>query len=129
MKMVAFIVVSIIAAGSGQLLLRAGAMENDSAILQRTLDFNEWTKLLLNLKVIAGLILWTVSSLAYLAVLTRAELSFVYCLGSLNYLIVPLLSYWLFKETISPLRAVGSIIIFVGVAVLIYGKYSEYAKG
>jgi uncharacterized membrane protein len=128
MRIITFIVISIIAAGSGQLLLRAGAMEHDSVITERTFDFHEWVKLLLNLKVIVGLVLWTVSSLAYLAVLTRAELSFVYCLGSLNYLIVPLMSHWLFKESMNPLRAVGMIFIFIGVAVSIYGKYSEYTS-
>ena len=128
MRIIAFIVISIMAAGSGQLLLRAGAMEYDGVIIQRTWHFHEWAKLLLNLKVIAGLILWTVSSLAYLAVLTRVELSFVYCLGSLNYLMVPLLSYWLFKESINPLRVFGMILIFVGVAMSIYGKYSGYSN-
>jgi drug/metabolite transporter (DMT)-like permease len=124
MRITTFIVVSIVAAGSGHLLLRAGAMEYNGFIMQRTWHIHEWSKLLLNLKVIAGLILWVLSSLAYLAVLSRVELSFVYCLGSLNYLIVPLLSHWLFKESISPLRAVGMILIFVGVAISIYGKYS-----
>lgn len=128
MRIIAFIVVSIVAAGSGHLLLRAGAMEYNGLIMQRTWHFHEWAKLLLNLKVIAGLILWVVSSLAYLAVLSRVELSFVYCLGSLNYLIVPLLSHWLFKESIAPLRVVGMILIFVGVAISIYGKYSGYSN-
>ena len=77
---------------------------------------------------IVGLILWTVSSLTYLAVLTQVELSFIYCLGSLNYLMVPLLSHWLFKESINSLRVVGMILIFAGVAISIYGKYSEYSN-
>jgi drug/metabolite transporter (DMT)-like permease len=124
MRITAFIVISIVAAGSGHLLLRAGAMEYNGLIMQKTWHINEWAKLLLNIKVIAGLILWVLSSLAYLAILSRVELSFMYCLGSLNYLIVPLLSHWLFKESISPLRAVGMILIFVGVAISIYGKYS-----
>ncbi len=124
MRIIAFIVVSIVAAGSGHLLLRAGAREYDGLIIQRTWHFYEWARLLINLKVIAGLILWVVSSLAYLAVLSRVELSFMYCLGSLNYLIVPLFSHWLFKESITPLRIVGMVLIFVGVAVSIYGKYS-----
>jgi drug/metabolite transporter (DMT)-like permease len=128
MRIIVFIVVSIVAAGSGHLLLRAGAMEYDGLIMQRTWHFHEWAKLLLNLKVIVGLILWVVSSLAYLAVLSRVELSFVFCLGSLNYLIVPLLSHWLFKESLAPLRIVGMILIFVGVAVSIYGRYSEYSN-
>jgi len=128
MRIIAFIVVSIVAAGSGHLLLRAGAMEYNGVIMHKTWHFHEWAKLLLNLKVIAGLILWVVSSLAYLAVLSRVELSFMYCLGSLNYLIVPLLSHWLFKESITPLRVVGMILVFVGVAISIYGKYSGYSN-
>lgn len=128
MRIIAFIVVSIVAAGLGHLLLRAGAAEYDGLIMQRAWNFHEWARLLLNLKVIAGLILWVVSSLAYLAVLSRVELSFVYCLGSINYLIVPLMSYWLLKESINPLRVVGMILIFFGVAISIYGKYSGYSN-
>lgn len=128
MRIIVFIVVSIVAAGSGHLLLRAGVLEYKGLIMQKIWHFHEWTNLLLNFKVIAGLILWVVSSLAYLAVLSRVELSFMYCLGSLNYLIVPLMSHWLFKESLTPLRVVGMILIFAGVAISIYGKYSGYSN-
>lgn len=127
MKIIVFIAISIITAGSGQLLLRAGALEN-AHYAKDLWNIQEWIKLLVNLKIILGLIFWSVSTLAYLVILSQAELSFVYCLGSLNYIIVPWLSHWLFKESISFLQVIGMILIFIGVALSIYGKYTGYLK-
>ena len=55
-------------------------------------------------------------------VLNRAPLSYVYVLGSLNYLVVPLLSRWLFGEQVSRLQTVGMVVIVAGVLLTLLGR-------
>ena len=101
---------SVIASGVGQLLLRRGAMGAPVA------------SLLLNAWVAAGLLAWAASTLLWIAVLNQAPLSHVYVLTSLNYLVVPLASHWLFAEPLSRLQVVGMAIIAVGVLVTLAGR-------
>ena len=49
------------------------------------------------------------------------------CLGSLNYVVVPVMSHWLFAEALSPVRVVGAAFIFAGVGLSLWGKARERA--
>ncbi len=128
MRIFAYIIISILAAGAGQLFLRAGAIESGQLISHKPWHIVRLIELIFNWKVIIGLMLWILSSLAYVAVLSQVELSFMYCLGSINYLIVPWASHWLFKEQIGPIRILGIAVIFMGVMITLYGKYIETSK-
>jgi len=55
------------------------------------------------------------ASLAWMAALKEFELSKAYPFMSLSFVGVLIISYWLFKETISVQKVLGSILIIVGV--------------
>lgn len=120
MKILLLALVSVAASGAGQLLLRHGAMAAAG-----DLDGRAYLALLLSPPVLAGLAAWALSTALWLLVLTRAELSFVYLLGSLNYIAVPLLSRWLFNERVGTTQLAGMLVITCGVALTLAGRGAE----
>lgn len=123
MKALALILLSVIASGVGQLLLRSGARSVVTISLGNIRNASTWISLLSSWQIAAGLLAWGVSTLLWLIVLNRTELSYAYCLGSLNYVIIPLVSHWLFDEHLNGTRLLGMGIIFIGVLITIYGRY------
>ncbi|MFQ5435741.1 MAG: hypothetical protein ACE5FD_12765 [Anaerolineae bacterium] len=65
-----------------------------------------------------GLVLYGLSSVIWLWVLSRAQLSYAYPILALSFPLVVGLSAILFGEAISPLRWVGVALIVVGVSLL-----------
>jgi undecaprenyl phosphate-alpha-L-ara4N flippase subunit ArnE len=114
-------VLSVILSGVGQLLLRRGAMGAPVADLTLTAG-RVWRDLLLSGWIAAGLLAWAASTLLWIVVLNRSPLAHVYVLTSLNYLVVPLVSRWLFDEPLSRLQVFGMGIIAVGVLVTLVGR-------
>ncbi|MEM8530323.1 MAG: multidrug resistance protein [Chloroflexota bacterium] len=112
---------SVALSGIGQLSLRRGAM--DSHVL--TTSVQSWVALFCNGYILGGLLAWGVATLLWLVILSRTDLSFAYLLGSLNYIIVPLVSSWLFDEQLNRFRFTGMLVIFLGVLITLYGKYAE----
>lgn len=84
-------------------------------------DLHSWVALL-NGYILGGIAAWVVSTILWIVVLNRAPLSYVYLLGGLNYLVVPLLSGWLFAEPISRAQLLGMLVIGVGVAIVLAGR-------
>jgi drug/metabolite transporter (DMT)-like permease len=117
-----YAVLSVIASGAGQLLLRRGAMAAPILSPAMAADPQTWAALLLNGFIVAGLVAWAFSTVLWIVVLNRAPLTYVYMLGSLNYVAVPLLSRWLFTEPISRMQLLGMGIIVVGVFLSLYGR-------
>ena len=67
--------------------------------------------------VILGLLLYVLGALFWLTVLSRVrELSLVYPMISLSYILVAVLSWWIFRDQITALRIAGILLICVGVA-------------
>lgn len=58
------------------------------------------------------------ASLAWMAALKEFELSKAYPFMSLSFVLVLILSYWLFKETLSAQKIVGSLLIIAGVIIV-----------
>ncbi len=71
-----------------------------------------------NIEIWAGLILYGVSAICWLWILSRAELSVAYPLLSLTFPIVVGLSAIIFLESISPIRWAGVGMIVVGVSLM-----------
>jgi drug/metabolite transporter (DMT)-like permease len=55
------------------------------------------------------------ASLAWMAALKEFDLSKAYPFMSLSFVCVMVLSYWLFKETVSTQKIIGSILIVAGI--------------
>jgi multidrug transporter EmrE-like cation transporter len=107
-----FIAFSTLFAVSGQLMLKHGMSHMSdtpgrSALMY--MAFSPW--------VVGGLLIYGCGVLAWLAAMSRLEISYVYPFASLGYIGIILGSYFLFKEKISALRLLGIAIIIVGVLI------------
>ena len=101
---------------AGQLFLKSGAQH--MAALGR-LDFLIGAAR--DLHVLLGIAALAASTLCWLYVLRVAPLSRTYGLTSLTYVLTPLASVYLFGEQIRRVHAVGTVLIVVGIAFLLYG--------
>jgi multidrug transporter EmrE-like cation transporter len=101
---------------AGQLLLKAGAQH--LAGLDRLPFLLAAAR---DMRVLAGLAAWIASTLCWLYVLRVAPLSRAYGLSSLTYVLIPLLSVYVFGEQVRPLHAAGTVLIIAGVACLLAG--------
>jgi drug/metabolite transporter (DMT)-like permease len=81
---------------------------------------NIFSNLLIFLRpfVILGLVFYAVSAVIWLMVLSRTELSFAYPMVAMGYIMVFLISWWLFRDSINLIRIIGLVLIFVGVILI-----------
>lgn len=68
-----------------------------------------------------GLALYGISSLVWLIVLSRLDLSYAYPLLASMYIVLPLLSMVFLKESIPPLRWLGMLVVIAGVILVSRG--------
>jgi len=115
------IFVSVALAVVGQLLLKMGMLRIGKFSLNISNLVHQYARILLNPFVIGGLFGFFVSMLIWLYVLSRMELSFAYPFVALNYVLILFGSYFLFKETITPVRVIGVVVIVVGVCLVARG--------
>lgn len=115
------IFVSVSLAVVGQLLLKMGMLRVGKFSFNISTLVHQYARILLNPFVIAGLFGFFVSMLIWLYVLSRMELSFVYPFVALNYVLILFGSYFLFKETITPFKIVGVVVIIIGVFLVARG--------
>ncbi len=100
---------SVVLNAAGQLLWKAArSAQPDASLLALFLRYETW----------GGFILYGLSAVCWLWVLSRAQLSFAYPILSLSFPVVVALSMLLFDESISPMRWMGVIVIVVGVSLL-----------
>jgi multidrug transporter EmrE-like cation transporter len=71
--------------------------------------------------VLSGLVAWGTSTLCWLYVLRVAPLSIAYGLTSLNYVLIPLASVYVFGEQVRPLQVIGTALIIMGIACVLSG--------
>ncbi len=74
-----------------------------------------------DVRVLAGLAAWAVSTTCWLFVLRVAPLSRAYGLTSLTYVLILVASAHLFGEQIRRLHLVGTVLIVMGIACLLSG--------
>ena len=115
MRLIGTILLSVLLAVIGQIFLKKGMLVTGSVSF-------DWRGLLDTAKsvvtcyqVLLGLAAYALSTLLWLMALSRADLSYVYPFTALTFVLVMLASSLVFKETISSLRAVGFLLICVGI--------------
>tara|TARA_Y100000310_G_scaffold226796_1_gene229001 strand:- start:3935 stop:4306 length:372 start_codon:yes stop_codon:yes gene_type:complete len=113
-KSLLLIVLSVLIVDTGQLLLKKGLLDLGALDFAGNL-FGSFILAFTNPFVLAGLVLFFLSSFVWLIVLSKANLSFAYPLLSLGYVVVSILSWVFFNENLSELRLVGLGVIFMGV--------------
>ena len=70
---------------------------------------------LTNWVIIGGFVLYFISAVLWITILSRAQLSWAFPILSLSYVITVLISPLLLNETFSAQRLIGTLVIIVGV--------------
>ncbi|MCL4499421.1 MAG: hypothetical protein M1335_04155 [Chloroflexi bacterium] len=116
--MIAF---SITLAVGGQFLLKAG-MNNIVKVLGGSLRLGGFDQMKTTFVqvftqplVLVGLALYVFSSVSWLIVLSRVELSFAYPLAALGYVVAIAVSAIVLKENVTAVRWIGALLICAGV--------------
>ena len=112
----ALVLVAVAFSTLGQLLLKAGARHLPGSPVGFLFAAAR------DMRVLAGLAAWVVSTLCWLYVLRVAPLSRAYGLSSLTYLLVPLASVCILGEELRRPHALGMLLILLGVACLLAGE-------
>jgi multidrug transporter EmrE-like cation transporter len=109
MQFYGLLLVAILIGVIGQLLLKHGMSR------QPGFCFGEIATLTHNVPVVGGFCCYGLSTVLYLSVLARLELSLAYPTVSLGYVLVIIMSRVVFKEPVSPTRWLAAGIICFGV--------------
>jgi len=115
------IFVSVCLAVAGQLLLKMGMLRMGKFSLNISTVVQQYARILVNPFIIAGIIGFALSVLVWLYVLSRLELSFAYPFTALNYVLILLASYFVLRETITPVKIMGVAVIVAGVYLISRG--------
>lgn len=102
---------------AGQILFKLAAGRVGSP----GLNWEFASRLLFNPYLIAGVVLYGVTTLLWVLVLVEGELSRSYPFVALTMVLVPLGGLWLFGESVTPTLLVGGVLILAGLAVISYG--------
>lgn len=68
-----------------------------------------------NLNIFLGVFIFVISLLIWLYLLSKCELSYLYPFGSISYILAAIGGWYFFGESVTILRLLGIIIIFIGV--------------
>ncbi|UCF79343.1 MAG: EamA family transporter [Candidatus Eiseniibacteriota bacterium] len=115
MRTAVYILACVTMLVAGQVLVKHGLNLKGGFSLSLASFWPELSKLLTSGYVWLGAIVTMSSGLLWMDVLSRKELSFVYPLISLTYVVSLIASALLFKESISLLRWLGVVVICFGV--------------
>lgn len=110
--------VSIILNSVGQLLFKLGMNQIGVFDFSVTNIASLILKVLMSPALMGGLLLYFLSTGVWFLVLSRAEISYVYPLISLSYIVTAAGAYFFLQEHISATRLLGTLIIIVGVVLV-----------
>lgn len=120
------IVFSIVLGVGGQIALKYGvglASREPSSRIVQSLDPRSVLIFLqsaaTNKFVILGFLLYLISAASWLIILSRVDLSFAYPLISISYIIIVVLSRFIFNEPVTSFRIAGTIVVCAGVFLLL----------
>lgn len=119
-KSMVLVLIAVLLGVLGQLLLKMGMTQVG------TLEFGgglaglvkTGIRVFSNLKVLGGFAAYGVSSLFWIVVLSKIDLSLAYPMLALNYVLVPLAASLFLSEQVPGLRWVGMVIVVIGVIVI-----------
>ena len=113
------ILASIFASVIGQLVLKTGAKQLGTLGVEQA---NKGVQIAINAAmnpwIIGGLACYALGAVAWIMVLTRVPLSWAYPILALNQIIILLLAWAVFGETVSAVRWAGALLIVAGVVLV-----------
>jgi len=113
-----YLFVGILLNACAQLLLKAGTLRLGEVSLAPSTLISTLGHLATNLPIIAGLCLYGLSVITWIAGLSRVDVSIAYPLLSLGYVVNAIAAYFLFGEALTPQRLIAIGIILLGVYIL-----------
>ena len=107
---------SVLLAAAGHLLIKHGL--NAATPLSGVPIVSRLVAYLLMSSVIAGLAIYGSGTLLWIVAVTKRDISYLYPVTAVNYIIVTLGGLWMFGEPVSPGRWGGILTVVIGVAIL-----------
>jgi uncharacterized membrane protein len=107
-----FLAINIVFLATGQMLWKLG--------MSKIEGFNI-VGIILNPYIISGVALYGIATLLWLYILSKEELSLVYPLQSITYVLGTILAIFVFRENVSLLRWIGIGTIIVGATLVAKG--------
>jgi len=121
-KSIILILISISIAVGGQLLLKIGLNKIGSISVD---SFSSLGQLFLGIikspLVLTGLFCYVLSAAIWLVVLSAVDLSFAYPFVGLTYVLILIISKFILKEDVNPIRWIGAAVITAGVVLISRG--------
>jgi multidrug transporter EmrE-like cation transporter len=99
-----------------QIALKMGAGQVEK--ISFTSSFSNTILSLISLPILAGLICYAISIIVWIVALSRVEVSTAYPMLSMGYIIVSLLAWYIFGESVTMLKIFGMLSIIFGVILL-----------
>lgn len=112
--MLIYILCSVFLGVAGQILFKLGAKQLFAGNNMVANILGIFT----NVPVMSGLFLYAVSTLLWIKILSKSELSYVYPMLSLGYILIMVFSFLIFHEHISMTRILGTVLIVAGVVMV-----------
>jgi drug/metabolite transporter (DMT)-like permease len=119
---VLLILLSISIAVTGQILLKIGIDRiGVNGIGSTKALISLFSGIIKSPMVLTGLFLYFISEAIWLVILSTVDLSFAYPFIGLSYVLVLILSRFILKEEVNPIRWIGAFIITTGVVIISRG--------
>ena len=116
--LIGLILVSVALAATAQLTLKHGMNQVTEASGTATLSAGSLRAIVTNVSVLGGLLIFGLSAVVWLMVLSRASLSFAYPFASLTYVLIVLADKLVLHEDIPVLRWAGVFAIMTGIVLV-----------
>ena len=117
---VLYILISVLVGAVGQVLLKKGMDGIGQLTLSlpwRQLGATLW-RIGTNPYVFTGFVVYLCANVFWLVALSRVDLSYAYPFASLSYVVMLIASWLFFKENITPVRLLGTLVICLGVFII-----------
>lgn len=112
-SMLALAILSILLGAIGQVFLKIGSSQIELS-WNKAQALSSIFNLLTNLPIVAGFVLYGLSFILWIKVLSKLDLSYVYPLTSLGYVFILFFSFLFLKENMSLYRGIGILFIIFG---------------
>lgn len=118
-KVLSIIVFAEIWGVVGQILYKKGATQIGTPKLRDFSSCVSFTKkTLTNPSIMTGLVFITAGLLIWLAALAQAELSLVFPITSIQYIVTMVAAHYLLGEKINKLKLIGTVLVMIGITLV-----------
>jgi len=116
--MIRYVLMSVLLGSVGQIMMKTGTDRVGDLSLTPATILQDILRILRVPEFWMAMLLFGVSSLIWVKVLSKAELTYVYPLNSMGYVFVVLLSALLLNEALTPYKLLGAVVIMAGIVIM-----------